>query len=187
MTRGEYNDYQGWQIPADENPDDPGYLVGYPDANGLFTGEFEGDCNYISWSPKDVFEVSYKNIASNPAAGGRRVEGHKVNPANDVIEIDVLDAPGAGGANHEYAVTLPNGHITRISFQNGAIAEAGVNGLTQEVLIAICIDRLKSFQAGEFSCRENALALTKLQEAQHWLHHRTRERMTRGVEGTNEK
>jgi hypothetical protein len=27
MTRKEYNDYRGWQLPADENGDDEGYLV----------------------------------------------------------------------------------------------------------------------------------------------------------------
>ncbi|MBN1628153.1 MAG: hypothetical protein JW990_00165 [Thermoleophilia bacterium] len=68
-------------------------------------------------------------------------------------------------------------------FQEGPIAEAGPNGLTQEVLIAICLDRLRSFQQGDFRCRENALAITKLEEAQHWLFHRTRARMERGVEG----
>ena len=52
-------------------------------------------------------------------------------------------------------------------------------------LLAIVIDRLRAFQAGPFACRENALALTKIEEAQHWLLHRTRARMTRGVEGKN--
>lgn len=117
----------------------------------------------------------------------RTLEGHKVNPANDLISIRVTDEPGAGGANHEYVIEYPDA-IPRldpvtISFQNGAINEVGVNGVTQEVLIAICIDRLKSFQAGPYSCRENALALTKLEEAQHWLHSRTRDRMARSVEG----
>ncbi|MCC6800437.1 MAG: hypothetical protein IT325_09980 [Anaerolineae bacterium] len=74
----------------------------------------------------------------------------------------------------------------RILFQNGPIAEAGVNGVTHEALIAIVIDRLQAFQKGPFACRENALALTKLEEAQHWLHHRTRARMARQVEGTHE-
>lgn len=47
MTRGSYNEYRGWEIPADENPADEGYLVRYPDG-------------YISWSPKDVFEEAYR-------------------------------------------------------------------------------------------------------------------------------
>lgn len=32
MTRGDYNIFQGWNIPKNENPDDPGRLVCYPDA-----------------------------------------------------------------------------------------------------------------------------------------------------------
>ena len=31
MTRGAYNKFRGWQIPADENPEDAGYLVKYSD------------------------------------------------------------------------------------------------------------------------------------------------------------
>lgn len=115
----------------------------------------------------------------------RVIEDHKVNSANDRINLAVLDEPGAGGACHEYEATLPDGRATRISFQNGPINEAGVNGLTQEVLLAIVVDRLRAFQSGPFACRENALALTKIEEAQHWLHSRTRARMSRGVEGTH--
>ena len=29
MTRGDYNNYRGWQIPEDENSEDAGYLVKY--------------------------------------------------------------------------------------------------------------------------------------------------------------
>lgn len=122
----------------------------------------------------------------------RTLEDFKVNPANDKLKVEVTDAPGAGGANHVYVVSgydvagAPKGSgYTTISFQNGPINEVGVNGLTHEVLISIVCDRLRSFQAGPFASRENALALTKLEEAQHWLLHRTRSRMARGVEGTN--
>ena len=122
----------------------------------------------------------------------REITDHRVNPANDALIIDVLDEPGAGGANHEYVITIPAngkfpGGTVPISFQNGPIAEAGVNGVTQEALLAICIDRLRSFQKGPYACRENALALTKMEEAQMWLLQRTRARMARGVEGTHAK
>lgn len=117
----------------------------------------------------------------------RVIEDHKVNPANDTLTIRVIDEPGAGGANHQYLVTGPNGiPDVHISFQNGPILENGVNGLTQEVLLAIVADRLRSFQAGPFSCKSNACALTHIEEAQHWLQQRTIERMRRGVEGTNQ-
>lgn len=121
----------------------------------------------------------------------RELTDHIVNPVNDKLKIAVTDEPGAGGANHVYEITgyqSSDGSTgMRVRFQNGPIAEAGVNGVTQEVLLTIVIDRLRSFQAGPFSCRENALALTKCEEALHWLNHRTRERMKRGVEGKNEK
>lgn len=119
----------------------------------------------------------------------RELTDHKVNPANDTLKIEVTDEPGAGGANHRYEISGMNVGANRylILFQNGPIGEVGVNGLTHEALIAIVVDRLRSFQAGSFACRENALALTKLEEAQHWLHHRTRARMARGVEGTHER
>lgn len=118
----------------------------------------------------------------------REITSHRVNPANDRLRIQVMDEPGAGGANHHYEVSGFDNHgRVLIGFQDGPINEQGVNGLTQEVLIAICVDRLQSFQAGPYACRENALALTKLEEAQHWLHHRTKARMDRGVEGTLQK
>ena len=129
----------------------------------------------------------------------RTVEYHKINPANDVLSVTAEDAPGSGGANHLYMVRgfstetnpscpftarhgAPAEHAT-ILFQNGPINEVGVNGVTQEVLLAIVIDRLRSFQSGPFSSRENALALTKCEEALHWLQQRTIDRTRRGVEG----
>lgn len=127
----------------------------------------------------------------------RELTGHIVNPANDKIKIEVCDAPGAGGANHAYFISgvdfeenPSRGALNRVPglgvlFQNGPIAEAGVNGVTQEALLEIVADRLRSFQAGPLSCRENALALTKIEEAQHWLQQRTLARMRRGVEGKN--
>lgn len=137
----------------------------------------------------------------------REITEHRVNPANDRLTITVLDEPGQGGACHAYLVEgfdcscNPATHLfdevdpertderrsIAITFQNGPIAESGVNGVTLESLIAIVIDRLRSFQAVKHGCRENALALTKLEEAMHWLHSRTRSRLARGVEGTDQK
>jgi hypothetical protein len=131
----------------------------------------------------------------------RTLEDFKVNPANDTLKVTVTDEPGAGGANHLYMIegfdttTNPScpfvkrhgspARHTTILFQNGPIGAGDVNGITHEVLLSIVCDRLRSFQAGPFASRENALALTKIEEAQHWLLHRTRARMARGVEGTH--
>lgn len=60
MSRGEYNDLRGWTVPADENPDDDGYLVEYVDGGQANHPNFAG---YISWSPKDVFERAYQPTA----------------------------------------------------------------------------------------------------------------------------
>lgn len=128
----------------------------------------------------------------------RTIDDHKVNPANDTLTIAATDTPGTGGAQHRYVVSGFNNEANAskftvdepatelvILFQNGPIPEVGVNGVTQEVLLSIVADRLRSFQAGPFACRENALALTKIEEAQHWLQQRTLARMRRGVEGTH--
>jgi hypothetical protein len=57
MTRGEYNEYRGWQIPEGEDPADAGYLVEYEDGGKANDSRHMG---YISWSPADVFERTYK-------------------------------------------------------------------------------------------------------------------------------
>jgi hypothetical protein len=107
------------------------------------------------------------------------------------LEIKVIDEPGQGGANHAYTISwanpIPDGPdgFAVVKFQEGPIKEFGVNGITQEALLTIVIDRLRSFQAGSFSCRENAIALTHCEDALMWLQRRTAARIKRGVEGTN--
>ena len=130
----------------------------------------------------------------------RQLSDHIVSGDQAVqLEISVTDEPGQGGANHAYQITgmdltknpsgvtgMPRG-VLGVVFQNGPIKEFGVNGITQEALLAIVIDRLRSFQEGEFRCRENAIALTHIEEALMWLQRRTVARIKRGVEGTNVK
>ena len=76
--------------------------------------------------------------------------------------------------------------LAEIHFQEGPIKECGVNGCCNEDLIVMCIRRLEGFQSSEFKCRENAMAITKLEEALLWLRKRTMGRENRGVEGTHE-
>ena len=90
--------------------------------------------------------------------------------------------------HHEYSIeaTDTTGAIfADIKFQKGPIKEYGVNGCHNEDLIAIVIDRLHCFQESEFKCRENAIAITKLEEALMWLRKRTNDRAKRGVKGTS--
>ncbi|WP_428303891.1 hypothetical protein [Lacipirellula sp.] len=113
------------------------------------------------------------------------VTSHKVNGLNEAITVNAIDIPGDGNANHEYRMASEN-FCYELKFQKGPIGDAGPNGLSNEVLLAIVEDRLIGFQAGKFACRENAVALTKLQEALMWLHKRTRDRVARGVEGKSQ-
>lgn len=57
MTRAEYNAFRGWQLPADEDGSDDGYLVEYTDGGAPNTTEYEG---YVSWSPKAQFDGAYR-------------------------------------------------------------------------------------------------------------------------------
>lgn len=116
----------------------------------------------------------------------REITSHKVAGLNEALGIEVLDEPGQGGACHEYQIVLEDDECYLVNFQNGPIQEFGVNGVSNEALLAIVEDRLLGFQAGKYACRENAIALTKIQEAMMWLQKRTRDRLARGVEGTNQ-
>ena len=59
------------------------------------------------------------------------------------------------------------------------------NGAFVETVIAAALQRLEWYNEGEFSCRENSIAITKLEEALLWLGKRTADREGRGVEGTH--
>lgn len=118
----------------------------------------------------------------------KEITTHHINQFNEMIGIRATDTPSSGNAYHIYEIFIPGygDAVTRIGFQNGPINEVGVNGISNESLLAIVIDRLQCFQTSKFSCRENSLALTKLEEAMHWLKHRTEQRIQRGVEGTHQ-
>lgn len=65
----------------------------------------------------------------------------------------------------------------------GEAGEEGPNGVTHEALLEVVLDRLRAFQKGKCSCRENALAITHLETALLFLQQRTRDRVRRGIEG----
>ncbi|HAT4162123.1 Acb2/Tad1 domain-containing protein [Clostridium perfringens] len=108
---------------------------------------------------------------------------------NRVFSIDEI---GPGGANHEYLIRCSlDGCIcdlASIKFQKGARNEAGSqHGVLDTDLLEIVRDRLKSFQSGPYSSRENACALTHIEEALMWLNRRVEDRIERNVLGRNEK
>lgn len=76
--------------------------------------------------------------------------------------------------------------VNSISFtiQKGPIKEVGINGCQVDTVIEaakLIIEGLNK----QFPCRENSLAVTKLDEALHWLGARKKNRIVRGVEGTS--
>lgn len=122
----------------------------------------------------------------------RELTSHKINGLNEAILVTAMDEPGHGGASHHYRIELacctPGcGDVRDIYFQKGPIALEGVNGISNEALLAIVEDRLKGFQSGDHACDSNELALGHVRNAMEALHDRTLERVARGVEGTHAK
>lgn len=115
---------------------------------------------------------------------------HQINEFNSehVTVTRYDDEPGPGGAHHKYGIYIHGDKYPPevvLKFQKGPVKEAGVNGITEEALLAIVLDRLRGFQRGPYMCRQNALTITKLEEALHWMMDRAVERQRRGVEGTS--
>ena len=109
-------------------------------------------------------------------------------------EVFAVDEKGPGNANYVYEVKTAiertkTGQsvavLGTIVFQKGPIKESGVNGIHNEDLIAIVIDRLEGYQKGDFACKDNGRVLVDLYGALNYLRDRTKEREKRGVEGTS--
>jgi hypothetical protein len=77
-----------------------------------------------------------------------------------------------------------------ITWQNGPLGRGPErqepNGAFVETVLAATLQRIQFYQEGRFKCRENAIAITKIEEALLWLDKRTRDREARQVEGTHE-
>lgn len=69
-----------------------------------------------------------------------------------------------------------------VDFYEKAVEGDDVPGTTIEEMLRVSIARLKILNA-RFSCRENSIAITKMEEALMWLNARTADRIARGVEG----
>lgn len=115
----------------------------------------------------------------------------KRNNLNTVYRIGEV---GLGGAYHQYNVyhlsDPERGYETKteIKFQNGPRNDpSSIGGVLDADLLEIVRDRLRAFQSGPFACRENACALTHIEEALMWMNKRIEDRTERGVLGTYNK
>lgn len=95
MTRLEYNQFRGWDLPSNENGDEKGFLVEYIDGGQPNTAEYKG---YVSWSPKDVFERAYHpvvglsfGLAIELLKKGKKVARKGWNGKGIFIELQVPD------------------------------------------------------------------------------------------------
>lgn len=95
-----------------------------------------------------------------------------------------LDADGNPAGGFVSSVGLS------ITWQDGPLGRGAdrrePNGAFVETVLRAALQRIESYQEGQFRSRENALAITKIEEALHWLGARTARREAQGVEGTHE-
>jgi hypothetical protein len=91
---------------------------------------------------------------------------------------------GAGGQElvEPYIVVTPES--VNFQGQRGPVKEFGVNGCQIDDVLTFALGTLQAMNK-KFPCRENSIAITKLQECLHWLNERTRNRIERKVEGKN--
>jgi len=116
LTLGEYNDYRGWTIPADEDPAREGYLVRHPDG-------------YESWSPKEAFEVAYLEMDGDGSKVSRfmvdcfrgKTKASKLDPKTTLVSAECL----TGFVQHEVSSCVdPANYDEKIGHD---IGEARIN------------------------------------------------------------
>lgn len=89
-----------------------------------------------------------------------------------------------------------DGHVTgglvmgvglAIQWQDGPITDHSTgqpNGALVPDVLQAALQRLQAYNDSPLRCRENSLAITKIEEALMWLEARQRDRTQRGVQGT---
>ena len=77
-----------------------------------------------------------------------------------------------------------------ITWQDGPLGRGddrmAPNGAFVETVISAAKQRIEYYNEGQFACRENSIAITRLDEALLWLNKRTVDREEREVEGTHQ-
>lgn len=133
-------------------------------------------------------------MALETLKGVKEINNHKIIVMDELRENYPEKFNESGAMDYKWfeSEIRPNYHIyvrhdvNSLSFtvQNGPIKENGHNGVQIDDMIDTCRVILEGLNK-KFPCRENAVAITKLQEATMWLRERKREREERGVEGQN--
>jgi len=95
---------------------------------------------------------------------------------NSIIEQEGIDVEGS-----LYQMPACPRNV-ELNFQNGPVSQNGINGLTNELLLAVLIHRTE-YLDGKFHCKENQQAINHMKIALAQLEARTASRAERGVEG----
>lgn len=116
----------------------------------------------------------------------RTIRQHKCPGLNDAIEVSAVGEPGVGTASYKYRVqvtTDSNGEFSiTIPFQEMPIKEYGPEGLTDEVLLAIVLDRFSAYQQSSLACDAFKNASRFINQALDELKLRRIERRQKGKE-----
>lgn len=135
--------------------------------------------------------MEYTGDLKSPARKGLRVRVPPLALPTRKIEMQQKFT----AANYEDENDMPAGGFVegiglKINWQDGPLGRGEdrlePNGTFVETVIAAAKQRIEYYNSTQFRCRENSLAITKLDEALHWLQHRTADREARNVEGTHE-
>lgn len=108
---------------------------------------------------------------------------------NAIKDCDIKNKQDSNG-NPTGGFVLGTG--LQINWQEGPLGRGTdrlePNGAFVETVLSAALQRIEHYQTannGKFKCRENAIAITKIEEALLWLDKRTRDREARQVEGTH--
>lgn len=113
-----------------------------------------------------------------------------IQKRENLNEVHRMGEPGPGGAYHDYSIVSAETQeiLAALEFQRGPRKDPDArHGALDADLLEIVRDRLKAFQSGPYATRENACALTHIEEALMWLNKRVEDRIERNVLGTMEK
>jgi hypothetical protein len=135
-------------------------------------------------------------MALETLRGIKEVNGYKIVVMDELREQfpDKFNASGAMDYAwfekdiRPYNFIYVRNDVNSIAFtiQSRPVGEGGVSGCQVDEIIAVAKIMIEGLNK-KFPCRENACAITKLDEALHWLDHRRKERLSRGVEGKSEQ
>ena len=135
-------------------------------------------------------------MALETMKGVKEINGEKIIVMDELREQFPERFTDTGAMDHKWfeETIRPNAFIyvrhdknsLAFTIQNGPIKEAGKNGCQVEDIIAVAKHMVEQLNA-KFPCRENAMMITKLDEAIMWSKKRTQDRKARNVEGFNKE